>query len=89
MTYSLIFTESFKRKLKKLKKKYGLIGNDLERVLAELEIGKLKGKAIPESDNRIWKIRVSSSDMKRGKSGGFRMIYYLDDKQRNLYLLNN
>lgn len=67
----IFFTEHFKKQLKRLKKKYPQIKEDL---LEELEIFNPKEKtAISRS---IYKIRIGSSDMQKGKSGGFRSYIY-------------
>jgi len=87
MRYEIIFTEPFKRKLKKLKKKYPHIKNDLSRVLSDMENGESLGYPIPELFNRVYKVRVGSSDMKRGKRGSYRIIHYLEDRNSMIYLL--
>ena len=79
MSYEVMAVEYFKRKLKKLNKKYRKIGGDYESLIETLENNPEKGSAIPGFGNKIYKIRMSSSNMKRGKRGGFRVIYYLSD----------
>jgi len=46
-----------------------------------LEQGNLPGDEIQGYHGKVYKARISSSDQKKGKSGGFRFIYYvvLDD----------
>ena len=83
----IIFTEPFGRKLKKLKKKYPNIKNDLNELLSDLEIGSVSGVPIPGLFNKVFKIRAASSDMKRGKSGGYRLIFYTEDENCEIYLL--
>ena len=83
----IIFTETFGRKVKKIKRKYPNVKNDLNELLSELESGNLSGVPIPGLFNKVFKIRVASSDMKRGKSGGFRLIYYTEDVNSEVYLL--
>ncbi len=73
----IFFPEHFKKQLKKLKKKYPQVKDDLLRMTDsfdpknEISIGR-----------SIYKIRIASSDMKKGKSGGFRAYLYL-------YMKNN
>lgn len=68
----VFFTEHFKYRLKKLKKKYPLIKEDF---LVALEVFDPKNEiAIGKS---IYKMRILSGDMKKGKSGGFRAYLYL------------
>jgi len=45
------------------------------------------GDPIPGWHRKIWKARVSSRDLKRGKSGGFRVIYAWTQGQLIVYLL--
>ncbi len=79
--------QSFAKSLSKLEKKYRHIRNDLKPALMELEKNPTVGVAIPGFSGLVWKIRVSSSDMKRGKSGGFRLIYALKEKEELIVLL--
>ena len=79
--------QSFVKSLKKLENKYRHIKNDLRPILMELEQNPTAGVAIPGFANLIWKIRVNSSDMKRGKSGGFRLIYALKEREKLIVLL--
>lgn len=36
--------------------------------------------ALPGYSHKVWKYRVGSRDMGRGKRGGFRIIFYMDPK---------
>ncbi|MBF0121376.1 MAG: type II toxin-antitoxin system RelE/ParE family toxin [Desulfobacterales bacterium] len=83
----IIITEPFERKLKKLKKKYPNIKNDLKELLSNLEEGKASGVPIPGLFNKVFKIRFGSSDMERGKSGGYRLIFYIERDNCEIYLL--
>jgi len=85
MNYEVMAVEYFRRRLKKLSKKYRRIGGDYKSLIETLENNPLEGDAIPGFGNKIYKIRMRSSNMKRGKRGGFRVIYYLSD--RIVYLL--
>jgi mRNA-degrading endonuclease RelE of RelBE toxin-antitoxin system len=68
----ILFSEHFKKQLKKLKKKYPNIKDDLLGIIElfdpvnEISIGR-----------SIYKIRIPSTDMQKGKSGGFRSYIYL------------
>ncbi|OGJ52382.1 hypothetical protein A2335_03630 [Candidatus Peregrinibacteria bacterium RIFOXYB2_FULL_32_7] len=67
----IFFSKNFKQQLKKLKKKFPNIKNDLLEKLSwlnfenEIYIGK-----------SIYTIRIKSSDQNKGKSGGFRVYIY-------------
>ncbi len=87
MTFEILFPEPFKKKLKKLKKKYPRVTNDLATLLEQLQEGKNPGDSIPGLENLVYKARVASSDLKKGKSGSFRVIYYLTVPNRRIFLL--
>lgn len=70
------FTLEFDRKFKALKKRYRKIQSDLQPVLEELQSGELLGDQIPGLDAIVLKLRIKNSDTKKGKSGGYRLIYW-------------
>ncbi len=47
----------------------------------------MKGRAIPGLKHKVYKARMKSTDMKRGKRGGYRVIYYLQTAQNRVILL--
>ena len=69
------FTPSFKKNLRKLARKYPHIRRDLDPVLKRLESGALMGDLIPKTSHSIYKARLANSDQRRGKRGGYRLIY--------------
>jgi mRNA-degrading endonuclease RelE of RelBE toxin-antitoxin system len=71
------YTEIFKQHLRKLSKRYRSIYKDLEPVVNELKTGELVGDRITGLDDIVYKVRVKNSDNQKGKSGGYRVIYYL------------
>ena len=81
--YNVKTTNIFQKTIKKLSKKYRRIKKDFLPLLEELEAGQFTGNPISGFDNNIYKVRVPSSDQQKGKSGGFRLIYYvvIDDKE--------
>ena len=83
----IIVTEPFARKVKKIKRKYPNVKQDLAELFSDMESGKESGVPIPGLFNKVFKIRAASSDMKRGKSGGYRIIYYAEDENSEVWLL--
>lgn len=81
--YTVKTTDFFERAVKKLSKKYRNIKKDFLPILKQLQAGEFAGNAISGFDSEVYKLRVPSSDQKKGKSGGFRLIYYivLDDSE--------
>ncbi|MBI1731001.1 hypothetical protein HYR53_10380 [Candidatus Acetothermia bacterium] len=73
--FEVKLTGSFTKTLEKLSKpkQYPRLPHDLRPVLENLEIDPFQGDEIgPAAKYR--KIRIKSTDMKKGKSGGFRLF---------------
>jgi mRNA-degrading endonuclease RelE of RelBE toxin-antitoxin system len=79
------YTPEFKRNLKRLAKKYPHIRSDVEPVIKKLELGELPGDKIPGTGYVLFKTRIKNRDITKGKSGGYRMIYYL--KKADTFIL--
>jgi addiction module RelE/StbE family toxin len=69
------FTEPFKRRFKKLNKRYRQIKKDIQPLLTELQQGQLIGDQITGVSQTVYKARAKNSDIPTGKSGGYRIIY--------------
>ncbi|BAZ67564.1 hypothetical protein NIES4106_23190 [Fischerella sp. NIES-4106] len=68
---------TFNQNLRTLAKKYRSIRNDIQPVIAQLERGELPGDQISGIGYKVFKLRVRNSDIQKGKSGGYRLIYYV------------
>ena len=71
------YSESFQRQLKRLCRKYHCIHTDVQPVIAQLEAGETPGDPIRGVGHAVYKVRVRNTDAQRGKSGGYRIIYYV------------
>ncbi len=82
-------TAFFAQTSKKLKKKYPHIKDDLIPLVKKLRQGILEGDRLQGFEGNIYKVRVASSDQKRGKSGDFRIVYYAitEDEEINLIFI--
>lgn len=69
------FTAPFKRRLKKLSKRYRRIQQDINPLLEELKQGNIVGNQIVGITQTVFKARAKNSDIPTGKSGGYRLIY--------------
>ncbi len=69
------FTPEFKRNLRALSKKYRHIRSDVQLVLEQLQAGEFIGDHIPGTHYTVFKARVRNSDIQKGKSAGYRLIY--------------
>ncbi len=86
MSFSVVLPLSFKRSLKRLTKKYPHAKDDLKEALRTLMEIPALGVLIPGGSGTR-KLRVRSTDLQRGKSGGFRLIYALDYETVQIYPL--
>lgn len=84
MSYNVIVTSKFTRQIKQLAKKYKRIKEDFTGCVEQLTANPFAGT---ELGRGFYKLRLKSSDKSRGKSGGFRVIYYVITGDEELYLL--
>ncbi len=77
MFVKIVFTPEFKRNLRILAKKYRHIRDDVEPLILSLQNGEQPGDQVTGTGYAIFKVRVPNRDVRRGKSGGYRIIYYL------------
>jgi mRNA-degrading endonuclease RelE of RelBE toxin-antitoxin system len=70
-------TVKFQKKIKNLEKKYRNIKNDVRPIVESLTVGELPGDRIADLSLEIYKVRVKNSNNHKGKSGGYRLIYYV------------
>lgn len=73
----IIKSINFAKDLKRLRKRYDSIESDIEPVVAQLEAGETPGDRMTGNKYPVYKVRVNNSDARRGKSGGYRVIYYI------------
>lgn len=70
-------TPEFKRSVRTLSKRYRHIRSDIQPIIGRLQQGEIIGDKISGTRYAVFKVRVKNSDIQRGKSGGYRFIYYL------------
>jgi mRNA-degrading endonuclease RelE of RelBE toxin-antitoxin system len=75
-------SSDFKRNLRALAKRYRHIRSDLKPLLAQLQAGDCPGDQISGIAYAVFKVRLKNSAAQRGKSGGYRVIYYLKTKAK-------
>ncbi len=76
-TIEVRLSRRFIKDSKQLQKKYRHLADDVEGLIAQLERGETPGDPLQGIGIRAYKVRLKSSDVERGKSGGFRVIYYI------------
>ncbi|PIE41303.1 MAG: addiction module antitoxin [Gammaproteobacteria bacterium] len=71
------FTDEFRQHVRRLGRRYRSIRGDLTSLLEQLEAGETPGDQIQGTGYTVYKARVKNSDARRGKTGGYRVIYYI------------
>lgn len=74
MSYSVYLPDSFKRSLKRLVRRFPRVRADVTTAIEEILRLPTLGVVVPGSGG-VRKLRIRSTDLKRGKSGGFRLLY--------------
>ena len=78
---NIAYTDEFKQHVRRLGRRYRSIRIDLQGLLDQLESGKTPGDQLQGVGYPVYKARVKNSDARRGKSGGYRVIYYLQTEE--------
>ena len=73
----IALTPRFQRDLRDLAKRYRSIRLDLQPLIEQLKSGETPGDRVTGIKYQIFKVRLKNSNIQKGKSGGYRVIYYL------------
>ena len=84
MSYEVIITDRFERRIQRLGKKFASIDDDYDRLLNELEQQPLTGDALGRD---CYKVRMRIAAKGKGKSGGARVITCVKIVGEKIYLL--
>ncbi|MDD2759552.1 MAG: type II toxin-antitoxin system RelE/ParE family toxin [Methylomonas sp.] len=60
--------------------------NDLKGFIDSLYAGEIPGERLQHVGQEVYKARIKNTDNKKGKSGGYRIIYFLA-KQEQIFLV--
>ena len=71
------FTPELKRNLRALAKKYRHVQSDVQPIIKRLQMGEFIGDQVPGTRYTVFKVRVQNTDIRKGKSSGYRLIYHL------------
>ena len=85
MSYKVKLTEHFKREAKRLSKKYRSLKSELSVLFKELEHNPMLGTPL---GNEVYKIRLSINSKGKGKSGGARIITYVQIDETTVLILS-
>ena len=80
------YTALFIRFLKHVAKKYRNVRDDLQPLIDRLASGETPGDQIQHVKRTVYKVRIPNRDAQKGKSGGYRVIYYVKTSARVVLL---
>jgi mRNA-degrading endonuclease RelE of RelBE toxin-antitoxin system len=80
------FSRDFLRDIKQLSKKYRHVVEDFAPLVERLKAGETPGDQIRGTGYSVFKVRLRNSDVQRGKSGGYRVVYYLRSQDEVILL---
>lgn len=86
-TIQILFTDDFKRKIRALAKRYRHIQSDLQPIIENIQAGNFVGDQISGVGYVVLKVRIKNSDIQKGKSAGYRLIYHIESPTIILFLL--
>jgi mRNA-degrading endonuclease RelE of RelBE toxin-antitoxin system len=85
MNYNIEITNLFEKQLKRLAKKFPSIKTEFAELVSTLKQNPEQGTCIGGS---CYKIRIAIASKGKGKSGGARIISYIQISQFRVYLLS-
>ncbi|MBX2966446.1 MAG: type II toxin-antitoxin system RelE/ParE family toxin [Cyclobacteriaceae bacterium] len=85
MSFKVKTSDQFEKELKKLAKKYPSLKNEYADLVAQLEENPTLGTPL---GNGIFKIRLAIASKGKGKSGGARVITYVQIDDETVLLLS-
>jgi mRNA-degrading endonuclease RelE of RelBE toxin-antitoxin system len=78
----VVFTQIFEKELERLSRKYPKTPDVIADFIQLLTQGDLIGDKIPNTGYDLYKARLPNPSAKKGKKGGFRVIYYVQVVER-------
>lgn len=85
MNYRVELTDHFKKEAKRLIKKYRSLKNELNILFKELEENPRLGTPLSED---VYKIRLAITAKGKGKSGGGRVVTYVQTDETTVLILS-
>lgn len=77
MATRVSYHPQFDKKLERLERRYPKASDEVLNLIDRLEEGARPGDRIPGLGYTVYKVRLPNRSARRGKSGGFRAIYYV------------
>ncbi|MEP7292738.1 MAG: type II toxin-antitoxin system RelE/ParE family toxin [Chloroflexota bacterium] len=82
MVTKVVVADQFFRDAHKLQKRYPNILKDVRALREQLTTGEQPGDRLQGLTYKAYKVRLKNSDAKRGKSGGYRAVYYVETAEQ-------
>ncbi|MBX3066506.1 MAG: type II toxin-antitoxin system RelE/ParE family toxin [Anaerolineae bacterium] len=77
-TILIQYARIFRKRFKQLRKKYPSVQEDVAQLVAQLKNGETPGDRITGVSGRvIYKVKLRIGSSTKGKSGGYRVIYFV------------
>ncbi|WP_341527199.1 type II toxin-antitoxin system RelE/ParE family toxin [Nostoc sp. UHCC 0302] len=79
-TVSIRFSYEFEEEVYRLSKRFRNIRSDIQPIIEQLQQGNVIGDRIAgiSEEYVVYKLRVRNSNIQKGKSAGYRLIYLLE-----------
>ena len=75
MTTRVDTTDDFARDLRRLARKYPSVVDSVDELTDQLAVDDRPGARLARVGSNVYKVRLPNRSARRGKSGGFRVIY--------------
>ncbi|MCE2473474.1 MAG: type II toxin-antitoxin system RelE/ParE family toxin [Anaerolineae bacterium] len=82
MATRVSYHPQFDKKLERLERKYPRASDEVLNLIDRLEVGARPGDRIRGVGYTVYKVRLPNRAARRGKRGGFRVIYYAQFSDR-------
>ncbi|MBE9007415.1 type II toxin-antitoxin system RelE/ParE family toxin [Fortiea sp. LEGE XX443] len=85
---SIRFSDEFEQELYRLSKRFRNIRSDVQPIIEQLQQGNIFGDRIGGIGEKyvVYKVRVRNSNIQKGKSAGYRLIYQVESPTSILLL---
>jgi mRNA-degrading endonuclease RelE of RelBE toxin-antitoxin system len=77
---------NFERQFRGLFKRYRKSRSDVQPIIEQLQSGEVLGDRLSGLNIFVFKVRVKNSDIQKGKSAGYRLIYQVETPTRIILL---
>ncbi len=88
MPSRLVYTApEFEKEVRKLRRRFPAVSAQVRVLASQLRDRELPGDRVPEVSLQVYKVRLPNPSARRGKSGGFR-VYYAVNQSDMVFLVS-